>query len=133
MCYQKLKKSESVYPFHSLLYYCCKVRCPGAKPSPSSCVSWVAVMPSCLALNLHTFTPDSLKIFSIFAMSNGNNIVPVRARGLGLDQQQSSYLHLCFQWLTSILIVQSIKCFVANPPKLVVTHCNGMSQYYQWL
>ena len=96
-------------------------------------VSWVAVMPSCLALNLHTFTPDSLKIFSIFAMSNGNNIVPVRARGLGLDQQQSSYLHLCFQWLTSILIVQSIKCFVANPPKLVVTHCIGMSQYYQWL
>ena len=62
-------------------------------------------MPSCLALNLHTFTPDSLKIFSIFAMSNGNNIVPVRARGLGLDQQHSSYLHLCFQWLTSILIV----------------------------
>ena len=96
-------------------------------------VSWVAVMPSCLALNLHTFTPDSLKIFSIFAMSNGNNIVPVRARGLGLDQQQSSYLHLCFQWLTSILIVQSIKCFVANPPKFVVTHCIGMSQYYQWL
>ena len=58
-------------------------------------------------------------------MSNRNNIVPVRARGLGLDQQQ----HLCFQGLTSILIVQSIKCFVANPPKLVVTHCIGMSQY----